>query len=175
MGLGSWLRGALGGKTPPPQVTPEEVPADHSTTTLKFSFEFNPCVEVAGTTTFAKYAVAALVERKGLGERDYFEVKAQLQRETDNPVDPHAVAVLIDGEKVGYLPSYAAKSLPLLAGASQPAPHQLRCTATKDDRLTGPRTIIGAANNDRTSADMPLPRRAPLAATTPACRCPLTL
>lgn len=125
MGLGSWLRGSIGGKKPPPQMTPEEATPDQPTTTPKISFEFNPCLEVAGTTTFAKDAVAALVERKGLGERNYFEGKAQLQREMDNPVDPHAVAVLIDGEKVGCLPSYAAKSLPLPAGASQPAPYQL--------------------------------------------------
>lgn len=36
-----------------------------------------------------------------------------------NPVDPRAVAVLVDGQKVGCLPSYAAKNLPLPAGTSE--------------------------------------------------------
>ncbi len=78
---------------------------------------FSPCLEVAGTTTFANDAVAALADRKGLGERGYYEGQAQLQRNPEKPVDPHAVAVLVDGEKVGCLPSYAAKDLPLPAGA----------------------------------------------------------
>lgn len=36
--------------------------------TLTVSFESNPCLEVAGTSTFANTAVAALADRKGLGE-----------------------------------------------------------------------------------------------------------
>jgi hypothetical protein len=80
---------------------------------------------VAGTTTFANDAVAALADRKGLGERGYIEGQAQPQRDPDNPVDPQAVADLVDGEKVGCLPSYVAKNLPLPAGASHPVPYQL--------------------------------------------------
>lgn len=83
------------------------------------------CLEVAGTTTFANDAVATLADRKVLGERGYFEGLAQLQRDPDNPVDPQAVAVLVDGEKVGCLPSTAGKNLPLPAGASRPVPYQL--------------------------------------------------
>ena len=33
--------------------------------------------------------------------------------------------MLVDGEKVGCLPSYAAKDFPLPTGASLPAPYQL--------------------------------------------------
>lgn len=122
VGLGSWLREAIGGKTP--QVTPEQV-QNQPGVTLTVSFESDPCLEVAGTTTFANTAVAALADRKGLGERGYFEGQALLQRDPRNPADPRAVDVLVDGEKVGCLPSYAAKNFPMPAGASQPVTYQL--------------------------------------------------
>jgi hypothetical protein len=99
--------------------------------TLNVSFEFHPCVEVAGTTTFAADAVVALADRKGLGERGYFEGPAHLQRDPGNPVDPQAVDVLVDGEKVGCLPSYAAKNFPLPVGVSHPVPYQLHVAAGK--------------------------------------------
>lgn len=93
--------------------------------TLGVTFRFHECLEVAGTTTFAKDTVAALADREGLAERGYYEGRAQLQRDTENPVDPQAVAVLVEGQKVGCLPSYAAKDLPLPAGASEPVRYQL--------------------------------------------------
>ena len=52
-------------KTPPV----EQATRDQPTTTLSVSLELNPCLEVAGTTTFANNAVAALADRKGLGDR----------------------------------------------------------------------------------------------------------
>lgn len=100
---------------------------------LRISMHLNACLEVAGTATFAKDAVAALANRKGLGERGYYEGQAELQREPENPVDPQAVAVLIDGERVGCLPAYAAKYLQLLAGASEPVRYQLH--VVRDQKL----------------------------------------
>jgi hypothetical protein len=82
-------------------------------------------VEVAGTATFTKDAVAALADRHGLGTRGYYEGPAQLQREPDNPADPHAVAVIVEGEKVAYLPSPANRGTGLKPGASAPATYQL--------------------------------------------------
>lgn len=127
MGFGGWLRQAIGGGAAPMAKAGETVEqeADQQPFTLRVSMHLNQCLEVAGTTTFAKDAVAALTDRKGLGERDYYEGRAQLQREPENPVDPQAVAVLVDGEKVGCLPSYAAKDLPLPAGASASVSYQL--------------------------------------------------
>lgn len=66
-----------------------------------------------------------MADRKGLGQRGYLEVEATLQRDPGNVVDPQAVDVLVEGEKVGCLPSYAAKGLPLPVGASQAVPYQL--------------------------------------------------
>ncbi|WP_354261427.1 HIRAN domain-containing protein [Arthrobacter sp. OAP107] len=104
---------------------------DQSSVILTVSSRLAGCLEVAGTTTFAKDAVAALADRRGLGERGYFEGQAQLQREPENPVDPEAVAVLVDGEKVGCLPSYVAKDLALPAGASEPVRYQLHVLRDK--------------------------------------------
>ena len=134
MGLGSWLRQALGGSSSTAQtlVAPKE-PAPDEAFTVRTSMQFNTCLEVAGTTTFAADAVAALADRKDLGERGYFEGQAQLQRDPGNPVDRQAVDVLVDGEKVGCLPSYAANDLPLADSASQPVPYQLHIL--REDRL----------------------------------------
>lgn len=101
--------------------------------TLGVTLQFRECLEVAGTTTFAKDGVAALADRKGLGERGYYEGQGQLQRDTENPVDPQAVAVLVEGQKVGCLPSYAAKDLSLPAGASEPVRYQLH--VLRDQKL----------------------------------------
>ncbi|CAH0135464.1 hypothetical protein SRABI26_00333 [Arthrobacter sp. Bi26] len=83
------------------------------------------CVELAGTTTFTKEAVGALADRHSLGIRGYYEGPAQLQLEPDNPADPHAIAVLVEGEKVGYLPFPANRGTGLKPGASAPATYQL--------------------------------------------------
>lgn len=135
MGFGSWLRQAIGGNSA--SVTGPEAPGeqepDQPPFKVRISMHLNACLEVAGTTTFTKDAVTALANRKGLGERGYYEGQAQLQREPENPVDPQAVAVLVDGEKVGCLPSYAAKELPLPVGASEPARYQLH--VLRDQKL----------------------------------------
>ncbi len=124
MGLGSWFREAIAGKPNPRQAPQQEAPDEPKLTRGK-TLHFSQSVNVAGTTTFAKDAVAALVDRKGLGERGYYEGQAQLQRDTANPVDPQAVAVLVGGQKVGCLPSYAGNDLPLPAGTSEPVHYQL--------------------------------------------------
>jgi hypothetical protein len=125
MGLVSWLLQRGKGDPVQPVEAPQVSPKEQPSVTLSFSPSFTGCLELAGTTTFAKGAVAALAERMGLGDRGYYEGPAQLQREPGNPVDPHAVAVLVDGEKVGYLPSYAAKDLALPVGASESVGYQL--------------------------------------------------
>ncbi|MFC8408747.1 hypothetical protein [Arthrobacter sp. NPDC057259] len=125
MWLGSWLRQALGANAAPIPASQREQAAARPPVKMALSISFSPCLEVAGTTTFAKEAVAALADRKGLKERGFYEGKAQLQREPDNAVDPQAVAVLVDGEKVGCLPSSATKSIGLPIGASEPVEYQL--------------------------------------------------
>lgn len=131
MGFGSWASRLFGEKGGVQHADPDDGFADQPIKTLTISSQYQECLEVAGTTTFAKDAVAALADRKGLGERGYFEGEAQLQREPANLVDPKAVAVLVDGEKVGCLPSYAARDMPLMIGASAPVAYQLHVLRDK--------------------------------------------
>jgi hypothetical protein len=94
---------------------------------IEFSvaMETSPLVKVSGTTTMAASAVEALVKRHATGERALLELESKLVREPDNPVDPLAVAIWVEGERVGYLPGYLAKSLPLDVGEAWPVPLQL--------------------------------------------------
>lgn len=127
MGIGRLLRQVISRSAAPERARIPQKNSDGRRTPLKltFSVTYSPCVEVAGTTTFAKESVAALADRKGFKGRGYFESEAQLQREPENHVDPQAVAVIVDGEKVGCLPSYATKDLSLPVGASAPIRYQL--------------------------------------------------
>lgn len=124
MGLVSWVRRAFGNtKTEPDE--PADLTQAVSQIRLEVGMDFNRCVELAGTTTFAKDAVVSLADRKGLGERGLHECLGQLQPEPDNPVDPAAIAVIVEGEKIGNLPSGVAKMLPLHPGTSTPVRYQL--------------------------------------------------
>lgn len=127
MGLGNWVRQAFG--TNPARAVPPREPASPSEAPVGLRGTISTgtalCVELAGTTTFTKDAVAALADRHKLGTRGYFEGPAQLQREPDNPADPHAVAVIVEGEKVGYLPSPVNRGTGRKPGASAPATYQL--------------------------------------------------
>lgn len=127
MGIGNWVRRAFGTKpamaAPPREpATPPGAPAGLRVT---ISTGMAPCVELAGTTTFTKDAVAALADRHNLGTRGYYEGPAQLQREPDNAADANAVAVIVEGEKVGYLPSPANMGAGLKPGTSAPVTYQL--------------------------------------------------
>ena len=124
MGVKDWLKRALGER---PGAVAEERPdtSFRSPVTVSLDVRGNPCVEVAGTTTFTKTAVLALADRYRLPERGYLETDAWLQREPENPIDAHAVAIVVDGETVGNLPSYLARALPLPAGISREVFYQL--------------------------------------------------
>lgn len=92
------------------------------------------CVEIAGTTTFALEAVQALVDRRGLAERDMFECQAMLQRDPANTVDSNAVDVLIDGARVGCLPGFLAARIDLNTRTAMPVSYQLH-TLREDGKL----------------------------------------
>lgn len=118
MGLGGWVKRAFKGTESKPKGPSGEL-------RFNLSMDFNRCVELAGTTTFAKEAVMLLADRKGLGGRGTHECQGQIQREPDNTVDSNAIAVLVEGEKVGNLPSGIAGMLPLRPGTSLPVHYQL--------------------------------------------------
>lgn len=76
-------------------------------------------VKLTGTTTFAKDAITRLAERRGITELGYLEVSGSIQREPENAADTNAVAVHVDGERIGYLPGYVAARVELSAGGSR--------------------------------------------------------
>ena len=82
-------------------------------------------VLVAGTTTFAREAVEALAQRHNMQTRDMIELPATIERDPNNPVDPRAVAVVVEGEKVGALPTFISHALPISDGVSEPVIYQL--------------------------------------------------
>jgi len=67
-------------------------------------------VQLSGTTTFAREAIAVLAARHGIAAGGYLEGDGTLQREPHNEADPMAVAVHIEGERIGYLPGYLART-----------------------------------------------------------------
>lgn len=76
-------------------------------------------VKLSGTTTFARDAITRLAQRHAIDKGGYLEMQGSLQREPDNPADPKAVAVHVEGEKVGYLPGYVARDLRLSSRGAQ--------------------------------------------------------
>jgi len=100
--------------TPPPQRP-----------TLTFSLSGSPLVKLAGTTTFCAEAAYGLVRRRGLTGQGLLEEPALVEREPSNAADPNAVAVLVEGERIGYLPSGVAGSLRLDERTAQAVPMQL--------------------------------------------------
>lgn len=78
-------------------------------------------VALSGTTTFCKAAISALAERHGAASGGYIELTGSLQREPNNPADPNAVAVIVEGEKIGYLPGFATSSAQLSTIGARPA------------------------------------------------------
>ncbi|OII36069.1 hypothetical protein BIU98_00520 [Curtobacterium sp. MMLR14_010] len=62
---------------------------------------------LSGTTTTCRDAILALAARHDASDAGYVELNGSLQREPTNPADPNAVAVMVEGERIGYLPGYA--------------------------------------------------------------------
>lgn len=79
---------------------------------------FEGLVKLSGTTTTCRAAITALADRHGVTVGGYLELPGSLQREPDNPVDANAVAVMVEGERVGYLPGYTASAAAISTGVS---------------------------------------------------------
>ena len=76
-------------------------------------------VKLSGTTTTCRAAIAALAERHGVAGGGYLELPGSLQREPGNQFDANAVAVMVEGERVGYLPGYVASAAEVSTGSSR--------------------------------------------------------
>lgn len=82
-------------------------------------------VQLAGTTTNSKESAAALMRRHDPEDVGYLEFGGVAQREPDNRADPNAVAVFVEGERVGYLPGYIAAAVDLSDGGARAVQVQL--------------------------------------------------
>lgn len=121
------LLNAFKGPTPPPQPTPAPAPAPApapvSTPTPASAPKPAPKTEhhnVAGTS-FRREALLSfgvknedytktkrdLIEDGLIGERiyqtDFYATRVELVPETDNPEDPNAIKVVVDGQHIGYI------------------------------------------------------------------------
>lgn len=94
--------------------------------------------QLAGTTTTCKEGIASLAKRYGLGTKGYCQVAGKVQREYDNPKDPQAIAVYVEGYKIGYIPSPVLSDIQLHGDQTEPVivrvfteilPKGLRCEA----------------------------------------------
>lgn len=102
-------------------------PISRAETTVFVEYRSNvpDLVQLAGTMTGAKAAATRLVERHDPDDNGYLELDGVIQREPDNPVDSSAVIVLVEGERVGYLPGYVSKVIDLAVGGARPVRVQI--------------------------------------------------
>jgi len=80
---------------------------------------------LSGTTTFGAEALADLFASRGLADGGILELDGWLVAEPDNPSDPKAIAVEVEGRRIGYLPGYLARHTPAGRPALSPCQVQL--------------------------------------------------
>lgn len=131
MGLFNWLKGSKSSELVPSEPKtasrPNWMAKPKPKPKVTMSAGYSPLVKLAGTTTNSQEAAVALVQRYDLADRVALYVTGTLQREPENTYDADAVAVLVEGERIDYLPSYTAKDLSLGVGSSVTIPLQLFC------------------------------------------------
>ena len=88
-------------------------------------------VEMTGTTTIGAENLARLFISRRRSSGGLLEMLGELIAEPNNPVDPDAVAVHVEGELVGYLPGYIANH-EAYRGLADECRVQLWGTATPD-------------------------------------------
>ena len=92
--------------------------------------------KLAGTTTNGKQAVMRLAIRHGIDAGGYLEIQGKMLREPGNEYDPAAIAVYVEGERIGYLPGGMADVVRLEVATSEPIMLQL-FTKVLTDGLRG--------------------------------------
>ena len=101
---------------------PSHLPTSAASATVSLSGE---PVKMTGTTTLGAAGAHALFHGRGQYAGGVLELAGQLIPEPENPVDPSAVAVHVEGDRVGYLPGYLAGQLDPSAGDLLPCQVQL--------------------------------------------------
>lgn len=129
MGIFGLFRRSKPGRIVPSQPQPSSTKGQRPTPQLTWAASFgeSQLIQVAGTTTNSKDAAIALVQRHKLRDQVALYGIGALRREPESPFDSDAVAVLVEGERIGYVPGYVAKTLSLTPGASLVVSVQLFC------------------------------------------------
>ena len=89
-------------------------------------------VKLSGTTTFGADAADRLFRAHGQHAGGMLELPGHLMPEPENTADPNAVAVHVEGKRVGYLPAHVAATLPFASGEVLPCRVQLWAAETGD-------------------------------------------
>lgn len=92
---------------------------------MSVSLNLPDCVQLSGTTTIAANAMRSLASRHGIEHGGYLEIAGQLQREPDNPKNGRAITVIVEGERIGYLPGFYTDYVRLEDGIGIPVPVQI--------------------------------------------------
>lgn len=128
MGIGSWLKSLIKQGSRNSKGEGADSTAQVSTGTSVRQSEPVGLVVVAGTTTFAKDAVQKLADLNRLADRDILETHAVLRR---YPQHANAIAVLVDGVKVGALTNATSQVMKLTLGDEHPVGYQLHVLRTE--------------------------------------------
>lgn len=103
----------------------QAAPVPTVTVNTSITYDVSGEVLVAGTTTFSRDAVDRLIARHGRDDRGIIEIAATITPEPDNPVDSKVIAVIVEGEKVGALPSAYSHNMEMEKGTAQEVTYQL--------------------------------------------------
>jgi tetratricopeptide (TPR) repeat protein len=100
--------------------------------TASLEMNFEAPVPLSGTATIGADSCKALFQAHRVAPGVPLLLKADLVPEPENPKDSAAIAVYSEGQRIGYLPSYAAKYLSIGTGERLPARIQLWSAIDKD-------------------------------------------
>ena len=118
MGLLDWLAPKKTSAVARTEQTPAGA-GDSSQPSVTVTMQSAGEVKLAGTTTNSKDAVHALMARHGIRGAGLLDATGTVQREPENTVDSDAVAVLVEGERVGYLDRWARQAVDVGIGAAE--------------------------------------------------------
>ncbi|WEV47443.1 hypothetical protein OZX62_04030 [Bifidobacterium sp. ESL0690] len=82
--------------------------------------------QLAGTTTICRESVLHLAQRHGIETGGYLECTGSLRREPENVYSTKAVAVYVEGERIGYLPGTLAPRVEVSTNKDNPTPVLIR-------------------------------------------------
>lgn len=103
----------------------EQPAPEQYTVSVEATLHMSELVSISGTTTVAKHDVAAVMDELDPSSTGHAETVGSLHREAQRGTSEGPVAVVFRGRRIGYLPAYAGRAVPLADGESSPVNVQL--------------------------------------------------